>query len=261
MNENEEDFDWEGEEDNEEDEDEEDESENNKLHPKVAIKYSKEIHNKILELQNILEERRHQAKVEELEDKELVAERRIELLEEEARKRQWGKEEAKRDLTRRLETYLNYVFPKRGLSKEQIEILKEKGYEQVNEYDINKQKILPFFIKPPMNHTKTHTFLVWSLKKLLERIDGVSNIREHKTKFSDLTFLYKKKYYALEVELGNLLRKKDQATQKARFLNTKFPKRWMFVVSNKNLVHEYRKLGPTAQRNIVEKKLLKMLGI
>lgn len=42
-------------------------------------------------------------------------------------------------------------------------------------------------------------------------------------------------------------------------LNRKYGKRWMFVVSNKELLPQYRKWGPSTQRTEVEKMLTKWL--
>jgi hypothetical protein len=91
-------------------------------------------------------------------------------------------------------------------------------------------------------------------------IDGDS-IREHLTKDADITFKYEDKWYALEIETGNLLRKRKQLEEKVAYLNKKYKKRWMFIVSNKNLVSHYRKYGFATPRKGVEENMQKYLKI
>jgi len=112
-----------------------------------------------------------------------------------------------------------------------------------------------------MNHSRTHTFLVWSTKKFLEKKFKVEDIQWHDTKDADITFKYKGKYYAIEIETGTLLKKNRQLAEKIIFLNRKYPHRWIFLVSNRNLITQYKKYGITCQRNDIEKTLLKILKL
>ena len=109
-----------------------------------------------------------------------------------------------------------------------------------------------------MSHSATHTFLVWSVKRLLEDFD-VTKIEEHETKDADITFIHRNKKYAIEIETGTLLRKERQLKNKAHCLNNKYPNRWFFVVSNRNLQSSYKRYGITTQRNRVSETLQKML--
>lgn len=153
------------------------------------------------------------------------------------------------------------VFLKKDLTKEEIEALTEKGYYSVAEYDIIKKDYVNFLIKPYLNHSPTHIFLVWNVRKLLEKIKGVKNIREHLSADADITFEYNGKIYALEIETGTLLQKKKQTKEKLAYLNEKYEARWMFVVSNKNLLPKYRKLGFATSRSKVRENLAKLLKI
>ncbi len=157
-----------------------------------------------------------------------------------------------------LNTYENNVFLKKDLTEQELEILEEEGYQQCNEYCVEQQKNVTVLVKPILNHSKTHTFLVWSVKNLLENYD-ITHIEEHETKDADLTFKYKNSKYALEIETGSLLRKKQQKLDKVKQLNRKYKNRWMFIVSNKNLLSQYNKLGFATQRKQVAKKLEKLL--
>lgn len=122
-----------------------------------------------------------------------------------------------------------------------------------------ERKIITVLVNPPLNHSPTHTFLVWSAKKLLEKIKGVSSIIDHDTKYADVTFRFKNEYYALEIETGSLLFHKKRLIEKVEFLDSKFNGKWFFIVSNKTLVSKYRKFGPATRRSEVEKRLSKML--
>ena len=111
-----------------------------------------------------------------------------------------------------------------------------------------------------MNHSTTHTFLVWEIKELLD-ILGAEKITEHQTVDADITFKYRHRFYAVEIETGSLLKKKRQAIDKVEYLKKKYNNRLLFVVSNKNLLKDYKKLGFATQRSMVEKTLRKWLKI
>jgi len=150
------------------------------------------------------------------------------------------------------------VILSQKLTKEEKTILRRSKHKQVNEYCAYQKKILTVFVRPVMGHSATHTFLVWSVKRLLENFD-VTKIEEHETKDADITFIHYNKKYAIEIETGTLLRKERQLKNKAHYLNNKYPNRWFFVVSNRNLQPQYKRYGITTQRNRVSETLQKML--
>ena len=203
---------------------------------------------------------------------ELQRKKFIEKIKEDTEKARREFEEAKRQkemdterehdrIERELKIYEHNVYIKKDLTKKQIEILKENGYKQINEYCVFERKFITILIKTNsfMSHSSTHEFLVWSAKRLLERIEGIYKIEEHLTKNADITFKYKNKRYALEIELGSLLRKKKQSQTKIKYLDENFKNKWMFIVSNKNLLQDYKKLGFATPRNRVYENLQKLL--
>jgi len=135
------------------------------------------------------------------------------------------------------------------------------GYYSVSEYCMINNKLDNFLVKPKLNHSPTHAFLVWNAKKLLEKIKGVDEIKESLTKDADITFKFNNKIYALEIEKGDLLYKKNQLYEKVNYLNKKYPKRWMFIVSHRDLASKYGKFGFTSQRKEVSENLSKLLNI
>jgi hypothetical protein len=124
---------------------------------------------------------------------------------------------------------------------------------------VEKQKYLSVLIKPTMHHSKTHTFLVWSVKNLLRKTKGISNILDYDTREADINFRYNREVFALEIETGTLLSKKHQLRAKVDYLNERYSDRWMFVVSNKNLLSKYRKFGVVSSRSELPRKLKKLL--
>lgn len=202
---------------------------------------------------------KHQSEIDAYEYQKNNYKELLEILEKQRRRYERDEATEKRQILYKLRAEDTNVFYKEELKDEELAVLKEQGYKQVNEYDIFSNSVRTFFVKSPLNHSATHTFLVWSLKKLVDDIKGVEKIEEHITRDADITFRYKKKYYALEIETGNLLSKKDQLKAKVLMLNRKYGNRWLFLVSNKELLPQYRKWGPSTQRTEVEKVLQKWL--
>jgi hypothetical protein len=181
----------------------------------------------------------------------------------ELRKRQiaWQIETKKRQFLEKLNTYNNRVFKKDNLSKKEYQALMDNGFTQVNEYCVLEKKRIPVLVKPFGNHSISHEFLVWSAERLIKKTEGVRKIQEHLTKDADLTFEFRGKEFALEIEKGDLLRKKQQLKEKLDYLNKKYPKRWMFIVSNRNFLTKYKKFGFTSNRSRMSENLAKLLKI
>jgi hypothetical protein len=154
-----------------------------------------------------------------------------------------------------------FVFIKEKLSKNQIKALKSANFNERNEYSVKENKIIRVLVKrkPNLNHSLTHIFLVWDTIRLLDEVKGITNIQEHETVEADITFKFNNKKYALEIERGELLRKKEQQKEKVAELNKKYPNRWMFIVSNKIYLSRYKKLGFATQRKQVAENLQKLL--
>lgn len=221
--------------------------------------YKQGLLDKLEKAQRLYELLKHKSEIDGYEYQKKNYKELLEILERQRRRYEKEERTEKREIMYKLRAEDTNVFYKEELKEDEIEVLKEEGYKQVNEYDIFSQSVRTFLVNPPLNHSPQHTFLVWSVKKLVEDIKGTEKVEEHITRDADITFRYKKKYYALEIETGNLLTKKDQLKAKIAMLNRKYGKRWMFVVSNKELLPQYRKWGPSTQRTEVEKVLTKWL--
>lgn len=226
-------------------------------------KYRIELIDKVEKAEEIYKLKYYEDKINGYKEQEKNYEELFELYDEIKEKHESEEEDKEKKKKRKIYSKLyqenTRVFYKEELSDEEVEVLKENGYKQVNEHDIFSKNQRTFLIKSPLNHSPTHTFLVWSIKKLLEDMKDVDKIEEHITRDADVTFRYKKKIYAFEVETGDLLSKKPQLQQKITSLNRKYGNRWMFLVSNRDLLPDYRKWGKSTQRTEVEKVLEKWL--
>ncbi|MFH1802518.1 MAG: hypothetical protein ABH864_03630 [archaeon] len=223
-------------------------------------KYPK-LKSKIKESKEYLFELRHGEELNRLIDEKNSIKEEINKLVLEKEKLKRTKDQQKIFLKNKLNLYENSVFDKAELSEEEIGVLLEEGFKQVNEYCVAKKRVITVLIKPILNHSVAHTFLVWSVGQLLEEYDMIERIVEHETRDADLTFEIEGKEFAIEIETGTLLRKKKQFEEKIKFLNETYKNRWMIVVSKRDLVKKYKKFGMCTQRRWMREKLEKMAGI
>jgi len=231
-----------------------------------SMKYKSTL-NKVSEIRNKI--RKGKRRLEEIHQDELDMKRREreyqerlrqEEIEEAERRKLWAIEERKRNKLRELEEDETNVFVKSDLTRSEIDVLAENEYNHCNEFCVDQQKSLSVLVKPTMQHSNTHTFLVWSVKTMLSKVKGVSGIEEFETREADIRFRYHGMPFAIEVETGTLLSKKHQLRNKVLYLNQKYPERWLFLVSNKNLLPKYRKFGAVSSRSELPKKLKKLLN-
>ena len=228
---------------------------------KAVNKFTHDVEELIIQAEKLIEQKEHERKISELDEEESDKEQIIKELDRKIYLRQLAEQDKRRDIANRLNIGEHSVFKRDNLNEKQIVALLENGYSKMAEYCILDKKIKNFLIYPTSNHSRTHTFLVWNVRELLKRTAGIEKIKEHESVDADLTFKYKSKTYALEIETGTLLGKKKQTQEKVNFLNQKYPNRWFFIVSNKTLLPKYKKLGSATPRKEVFEKLQKMLKI
>jgi hypothetical protein len=226
---------------------------------KKLNQYEKPLLEKLKKAEIILTELEHKQHLDELSEQRTNLELDIKQLEQEKHRRESEEEQNKKAILRNLDSDENNVYKKEHLTEKEFNVLLENGYSQTNEFCVYEKKLITVLIKQILNHSKSHTFLVWSTVRLLESYPDIEGIQVHHTKDADITFKHKRKYYAIEVETGTLLGKTKQAEEKIKYLNRRYEKRWMIIVSNKDLIWKYRKMGFSTQRNEVEKNLEKML--
>jgi len=231
------------------------------LDNKRLIKNYPDLKPKIKEAENILVELKHEDELKNIIYKKSAVQKEVRKLQLEKEELERSEKQNRYVLIGELDLDRNRVFDKSNLNEDQIKVLLEEGYKQVNEYCVAKKKIITVLIRPILNHSVAHTFLVWSTRQLLEEYPEIEKIIEHETRDADLTFRVGKKIFAIEIETGTLLRKKKQLEEKIKYLNLKYKKKWLVVVSNRNLERKYNKFGLCTQRKRVCEKLEKMIGI
>lgn len=208
--------------------------------------------NKIIELE-------HEKEIEWLESRKYDLENRIKELKREKYLAELGKEDDRKDRLKTLGSDWNAVFKKSNLSKMEVEALLKEGYKQTNEYCVKENKVITVLVKPYSNHSLTHTFLVWSVKKLLEEYPKITSIKEFLTRGADLTFRIKGRDYAIEIETGNILRKSAQFREKLGYMNSNYQNRWIFIVSHRKFLQKFKKFAKSCQRKEVRKNIEKWL--
>jgi hypothetical protein len=221
--------------------------------------YDKEIKDKIKEANKILFEEKHRKILLDLENEKLAVKIEIERLKEKERSLGLTREQKIELIKEKLRIDDNTVYLKDSLSRLQIKVLVENGFRHINEYCVKEKKVIPVLVRPFTNHSNTHAFLVWSIKRLLESYDKIKDIDEHLTKDADITFVIHNQWYAIEVETGNLLGKKKQLDEKITYLNRAYSDRWFIVVSHRNLISKYKEYGACTQRSGVQKMVEKLL--
>jgi len=228
--------------------------------PEIKAIYHEQLSKKIGEANMLYEKLEYQQEIQSLERERNSIKNNIDELEQKEKELTQTDEEKREELKEIMKLEENPVFCKEDLSDEELNILLDEDYTYSNEFSLFTNKVESFLIRKTMNHSKTHTFLVWDIMRLLNILE-MDKITEHKTIDADITFKYKNKIYAIEVETGTLLKKKKQMKDKIDYLNNKYKDRWLIVVSNRDLLKKYKKIGFSTQRNQVKKTLEKWLNL
>ncbi len=223
--------------------------------------YLRKMDIKFTDLKKVLVELKHKNELEKIRWEKSQTLKEIEYLKKEKLRIENNKEFKRQDILEKLDILEKDVFKIDRLKKEEIKILKEEKFKQINEYCVFDQKIIPVLMKRVLNHSYRHTFLVWSVRKLLNDYAEITNVQQHDTRDADLTFNIDRKKYAIEIETGSLLKKKDQLNKKIEFLKRKYKKRWIILVSNRDSMKHYKKFGWCTQRKDMRKNLEKLIQI
>ena len=231
-----------------------------KFSTNIKEQYADQISKKENQATKLYKKLVYEENIEELKQEQQQMNDEINDLKLEKRRLENGEEDELEEIKDEMNLDEETLFYKEDISEQQSKILKNEGFRQSNEYSIFSKENETVLVKPIMNNSNTHIFLSYEIKELLENLE-MQNIKEHLTIDADITFKHKNKIYAIEVETGSLLKKKKQLSEKINYLNNKYRNRWLFVVSNKNLLTEYKKYGFSTQRSQVEKTLKKWLKI
>jgi len=143
-------------------------------------------------------------------------------------------------------------FRKDEINSHEIQYLLRKGYKDAEFKSLVTNKKEKFLLKPRFNESLTHLFAVYDIAEYLDK-KGVKT-QKFATKKPDIVFNIGKKKYAIEVETGAVLSKKERIKEKVKLLKKHYHK-WFFVVTNPNKVKEYRKYGDSLDFRFLKTRL------
>jgi len=139
------------------------------------------------------------------------------------------------------------------LSYHEMIYLIRKGYRAIYQQDLYGKRN-HYLIKPPLNESFQHCFLVQIIKETLK--DNFKYVKEYRTKEPDIIFRVRNKFIALEIETGKVLSKnKKRFLEKIKSLKENYGDDWFIVVTNRDFVGKYKKFGKTITRKNLIKKL------
>ncbi|MBW3006003.1 DUF87 domain-containing protein, partial [Candidatus Woesearchaeota archaeon] len=139
-------------------------------------------------------------------------------------------------------------YKKANLIPEEIDYRLRKGYHESQQWDIETGKTETYLLKPRYNESDSHIFLIYRIADFLYK--HTKKVWLFETHRPDIIFETPSgKKVAIEVETGMAMKKvPKQVKAKARKLNKEFGKNWFYVITNKDYVWKYKKLGRTYTR-------------
>jgi len=146
-----------------------------------------------------------------------------------------------------------------NLAEEQKRLLESVGFVRTHQWCINKRDSVEFLIKPRHNESLSHAYLTSAVFEHVKKLDPEAKLSTTKT--ADVIFTSKNNCWAVEIETGKVYEKsKQQLLEKVKALDEKFPKKWFFVVTNKNLLTKYHKFGEAIDRSSVISRVDSIFG-
>jgi len=141
----------------------------------------------------------------------------------------------------------------KDLDYNEIVYLLDDGYKPIYQQDLYGKRN-HYLIKPPLNESSQHCFLVQIIKKVLE--ENFEDVQEYRTREPDIVFRVRNKFIALEIETGKALSKnKKRFLEKIESLEEDYGEDWFIVVTNRDFLGKYRQFGKTVSRKNLLKKL------
>lgn len=222
--------------------------ENAEFSKEALAPYLTEWHNHVNEVYNLIQEDERTEKLEEFKlQKELLSKEIKDLKKEKEQISKGEKYNAEKETF--FKKYEDVIHvDSSDLEERQKRWLEEAGFVRTHQWCINKKDSVEFLIKPRHNESLSHAYLTSAIFEYVKKLDA--NAKLSTTKTADIIFSSKNSCWAVEVETGKVYEKsKQQLLEKVKVLDEKFPERWFFVVTNKNLLSKYHKLGGTIDRS------------
>ena len=162
-----------------------------------------------------------------------------------------------RDVNIKVDSSVGF-FKYNSLSKDEKNYLLKSGYKLHITKSINSTKKEKYLLRPRFNEGIPHFFLVYDIKRFLEK--NKIKVEIYQTKKPDLVFEINGNKYAIEVETGKALKHhKKQLLEKIKELNKDYKDKWFFVVTYKGLAKDYSKLGKTTDTRYIKNILNKII--
>jgi len=147
-------------------------------------------------------------------------------------------------------------FRKDEINKHEIKFLLSKGYTPAKFKSITSNKTEDFLLQPRHNESLTHLFAVFDIAEYLEKRGF--KVEKYATKKPDLVFKKGNKTYAIEVETGSMLTRKEVFEKKVKSLNKNYDK-WFFILTDRNKVKSYSKYGKSVDLRYLKLHLPSLL--
>lgn len=139
------------------------------------------------------------------------------------------------------------------LNYHEIEFLMREKYKIIYQQDLYGKRDY-YLLRPPLNESLQHCFLVKIIKKVLR--NNFEEVIEYRTRNPDLVFKVRNKFVALEIETGKTLNKnKKRFLEKVKTLKENYSDDWFIVVTNRDFIGKYRGFGKTVSRKNFMKKV------
>lgn len=138
----------------------------------------------------------------------------------------------------------------KGLSDEEINYLKKKGYKEHSFTSILSKKKERYLVAARRSESPQHIFLIHDIANYIRKFsDKVSTYQAVKP---DIVFEINGKEYAIEVETGKMMKHKiKEFKEKVKRLNKKYGDGWFFVLTNRNLASKYSRFGKTYDKRYI----------
>lgn len=148
-------------------------------------------------------------------------------------------------------------YKRKELNENEVKYLLKSGYFAYSNKSIVTGKKENYILKPRFNESIRHMFYIYEIKEYLEKRN--IDVEIYTTRMPDVVFIINSKKFAIEVETGSVMKNKKKFTQKLSLLNKKFPKRWFFIVTNRNLLKKYKEFGEAIDPRFIKFNLVKII--
>jgi hypothetical protein len=149
------------------------------------------------------------------------------------------------------------VFKYYSLNKHERKALLKEDYEILKYKTMLSKKSEKYIVRPRFNESILHFFTIYDIQTFLESA-GIK-VQVFMTKKPDLVFYVNGKSYAIEVELGSVLkRSKQQVVEKHKVMKRDYDFGFIVVPIRRKII-EYRKIAPAVDMRYLKNKLEKIL--